>query len=112
MVIPESAMSDGCCISALAEIARDVPLMPPADKLGDYDLLRELGVDSLSLTPLEVRMAAAKKARESSAWAKGSSATLVADSKVDESSPAGDAGVSDLLKKKLPVKPVYLLQAS
>ncbi|CAL8080289.1 unnamed protein product [Prunus armeniaca] len=51
----------------------------------------KLGVDSSSLTPLEVRMAAAKTAKESSARAKGSFATLVADSKVDESSLAGDA---------------------
>ncbi|CAL2225946.1 unnamed protein product [Prunus armeniaca] len=42
-------------------------------------------------------MAVAKKARESSPQAKGSSATLVADSKVDKSSPAGDANVSILL---------------
>ncbi|CAL2226826.1 unnamed protein product [Prunus armeniaca] len=62
------------------------------------DKQSKLGVDSSSLTPLEVRMAAAKKARESSAREKGSSATLAADSKVDKSSPAGDVGVSDILK--------------
>lgn len=41
-------------------------------------------------------MAAAKKARESSAKA-GSFAMSVTDPKVHKSSPAGDAGVSDLL---------------
>ncbi|CAL8993091.1 unnamed protein product, partial [Prunus brigantina] len=56
------------------------------------------GVDSASLTSLEVRMAAAKRRRESSARAKGSSATSAADSKVDKSSPAKDAGASNLLK--------------
>ncbi|CAL2247869.1 unnamed protein product [Prunus armeniaca] len=56
------------------------------------------GVDSTSQIPLEVRLAEARKARESSARTKGPSATSVADPKVDKSSPAGDAGVSDLLK--------------
>ncbi|CAL2237147.1 unnamed protein product [Prunus armeniaca] len=48
--------------------------------------------------PLEVRLIEAKKARESFAWAKGSSATSAADPKVDKSTPAEDACVSDLLK--------------
>ncbi|CAL9004915.1 unnamed protein product [Prunus brigantina] len=56
------------------------------------------GVDSTSQIPLEVRLAEARKARESSARTKGSSVTSAADPKVDKSSPAGDAGVSDLLK--------------
>ncbi|CAL2229429.1 unnamed protein product [Prunus armeniaca] len=56
------------------------------------------GVDSSSPIPLEVRLTEAKKARESFAWAKGSSATSAADPKVDKSTPAEDAGVSDLLK--------------
>ncbi|XP_021829929.1 uncharacterized protein LOC110770152 [Prunus avium] len=56
------------------------------------------GVDSSPPIPLEVRLAEAKKAKESSARAKGSSATSAADPQVDKSSPAGDAGVSDLLK--------------
>ncbi|CAL8152774.1 unnamed protein product [Prunus armeniaca] len=56
------------------------------------------GVDSTSQIPLEVRLAEARKARESSAWTKGSSVTSATDPKVDKSSPAGDAGVSDLLK--------------
>ncbi|CAL8115589.1 unnamed protein product [Prunus armeniaca] len=56
------------------------------------------GVDSTSQIPLEVRLAEARKARESSARTKGSSATSATDPKVDKSSPAGDAGVSDLLK--------------
>ncbi|CAL2229957.1 unnamed protein product [Prunus armeniaca] len=54
------------------------------------------GVDSASLTSLEVRMTVVKKRRESSARAKGSSAK---DPKVDKPSPAKDAGVSNLLKK-------------
>ncbi|CAL2238978.1 unnamed protein product [Prunus armeniaca] len=48
------------------------------------------GVDSSLLTPLEVRMAAAKKERESST-------TLAVNPKVDKSGPTGDAGVSDLV---------------
>ncbi|CAL8160222.1 unnamed protein product [Prunus armeniaca] len=55
-------------------------------------------VDSSSPIPLEVRLTEAKKARESFAWAKGSSATSAADPKVDKSTLAEDAGVSDLLK--------------
>ncbi|CAL8091058.1 unnamed protein product [Prunus armeniaca] len=55
-------------------------------------------VDSSSSIPLEVRLTEAKKARESFAWAKGSSATSAADPNVDKSTPAEDAGVSDLLK--------------
>ncbi|CAL2247521.1 unnamed protein product [Prunus armeniaca] len=55
------------------------------------------GVDSVSLTPLEVRLAEDKKMRASSAQAKGSSVSAV-DPKVNKSSPAGDACVSDLLK--------------
>lgn len=50
------------------------------------------------LTPLEVRMTTAKKARESSALVKGSFATPATDLKVDKSSHAGDEGMSDLLK--------------
>ncbi|CAL2246525.1 unnamed protein product [Prunus armeniaca] len=56
------------------------------------------GVDSTSQIPLEVRLAEARKARESSARTKGSSVTSATDPKVDKSSPVGDAGVSDLLK--------------
>ncbi|CAL8169024.1 unnamed protein product [Prunus armeniaca] len=56
------------------------------------------GVDSTSQIPLEVRLAKARKARESSARTKGLSPTSAADPKVDKSSPAGDAGVSHLLK--------------
>ncbi|CAL9011792.1 unnamed protein product [Prunus brigantina] len=88
--------------------ARDVLLKPPADKFENYDLHCRIalvesravkcGVDSASLTSLEVRMTAAKETRESSPWAKGSSATLATDPKVDKSSPTGDEIVSDLLK--------------
>ncbi|CAL2229887.1 unnamed protein product [Prunus armeniaca] len=100
---------------------RDVPLKPLADEFGDRDLLRKVvrarssspverqrdadaplrikhGVDSLSPIPLEVRLAEASKAKESSTWAKGSSAMSGANLKVDKSSPVGDAGMSDLLK--------------
>ncbi|CAL2228388.1 unnamed protein product [Prunus armeniaca] len=56
------------------------------------------GVDSSLPIPLEVRLTEAKKARESFAWAKGSSATSAVDPKVDKSTLAEDAGVSDLLK--------------
>ncbi|CAL8160715.1 unnamed protein product [Prunus armeniaca] len=55
------------------------------------------GVDSASLTPLEERLAEAKKTRKSSARAKGSSASAV-DPKMNKSSPARDTYVSDLLK--------------
>ncbi|CAL9019534.1 unnamed protein product, partial [Prunus brigantina] len=56
------------------------------------------GVDSESFTSLEMRMAAAKETRESSPRAKGSFVTSVADPKVDKSSLARDAIVSNLLK--------------
>ncbi|CAL2278272.1 unnamed protein product [Prunus armeniaca] len=56
------------------------------------------GVDSSSPIPLEVRLTEAKKARESFAWAKGSSTTSAADLKVDKFTLAEDAGVSDVLK--------------
>ncbi|KAL6283864.1 hypothetical protein ACE6H2_014793 [Prunus campanulata] len=56
------------------------------------------GVDSTSLTSLQARLAEAKKMRESSARAKGSSSVSAVDPKVNKSSPAGDARVSDLLK--------------
>ncbi|CAL8082890.1 unnamed protein product [Prunus armeniaca] len=56
------------------------------------------GVDSSPQIPLEVRLAEARKARESSAQAKGSSATSAIDPKVDKSSPVGDASVSNMLK--------------
>ncbi|KAI5316642.1 hypothetical protein L3X38_036349 [Prunus dulcis] len=55
-------------------------------------------VDSALLTPLEVRMATAKKTRQSSVRAKGFFATSTVDPKVDKSSSARDAGVSDMLK--------------
>ncbi|CAL8167146.1 unnamed protein product [Prunus armeniaca] len=84
---------------------------PHADKLENHDSLPGIaralsrsaelvkrGVDSASLTSLKVRMAVAKKTREPSPWAKGSPATLAVDPKVEKSSPAGDAGVSDLPK--------------
>ncbi|CAL8087420.1 unnamed protein product [Prunus armeniaca] len=63
------------------------------------------GVVSLLLTPLEVRMAVAKNMGESSTWGKGSSATSAVDPKVDTSSPAGDVGVSDLLKMTFLLSP-------
>ncbi|CAL9025494.1 unnamed protein product [Prunus brigantina] len=56
------------------------------------------GVDSISLTPLEVRLAEAKKMRASSARAKGSSSASAVDPKANKSGPVGDAFVSDLLK--------------
>ncbi|CAL2265692.1 unnamed protein product [Prunus armeniaca] len=68
----------------------------------------KLGVDSTSLTSLEVRMAVNKKTRESSARANGSSTTFAADLKVDKSSFAQNAGVA--VEDELPVNPVYLLQ--
>ncbi|CAL8136501.1 unnamed protein product [Prunus armeniaca] len=55
-------------------------------------------VELIPCSPVQSRLAEARKARESSARAKGSSAMLVADPKMDKSSPAGDACVSDLLK--------------
>ncbi|CAL2247723.1 unnamed protein product [Prunus armeniaca] len=58
----------------------------------------ESSVELIPCSPVQSRLAEARKARESSARAKGSSAMLVADPKVDKSSPAGDACVSDLLK--------------
>ncbi|KAI5323419.1 hypothetical protein L3X38_032491 [Prunus dulcis] len=73
----------------------DVPLKPPVDKLGDRDMLRELGVDSALLTSLKVRMAADKKTKELFAKAEGSSTTLMADLQVDKSSLARDAGMSE-----------------
>ncbi|VVA31372.1 PREDICTED: probable E3 ubiquitin- [Prunus dulcis] len=95
---------------------RYVPFKPPVDKLRNHDLLREVvrlrtssaaerqrdaikhGVDSTSLTPSEVGMAVAKKARESFTEAKGSSAIPAADPKVDKSSHVRDVSESDLLK--------------
>ncbi|CAL8163990.1 unnamed protein product [Prunus armeniaca] len=56
------------------------------------------GVDSVSLNPLEMRLAKAKRMRESSARAKGSSPASAVDPKANKSSLAGDACVSDLLK--------------
>ncbi|CAL2269927.1 unnamed protein product [Prunus armeniaca] len=44
-------------------------------------------------------MAVAKKTREPSPWAKGSPATLAVDPKVEKSSPAGDAGVLEILRQ-------------
>ncbi|CAL2270491.1 unnamed protein product [Prunus armeniaca] len=97
------------------ERQRDVDIPPQSSsrlhrsKDGDrsgrsaYDPAIELwvvkrGVDSVSLTPLEMKLAEAKKMRESSARAKGSSSETAVGPKVDKSSPAGDACVSDLLK--------------
>ncbi|CAL8114443.1 unnamed protein product [Prunus armeniaca] len=56
------------------------------------------GVDSVSLTPLEMKLVEAKKMRESSARATGSSSATVVGPKMDKSDPAGDACVSNLLK--------------
>ncbi|CAL9017893.1 unnamed protein product, partial [Prunus brigantina] len=62
----------------------------PVERQSDADFpLRssvKRGVDSSPQIPLEVRLAEARKA------------SLAVDPKVDKSSPAGDAGVSDLLK--------------
>ncbi|CAL8153316.1 unnamed protein product [Prunus armeniaca] len=104
---------------------RDVPLKSLVDEFGDHDLLRESksgsrsgrsahpsnhhvsvaesravkrGVASSSPIPLEVRLVEARKSRKSFARAKGSSATSTADPKVEKSTSAGDAGLSDLLK--------------
>ncbi|KAI5335980.1 hypothetical protein L3X38_026114 [Prunus dulcis] len=55
-------------------------------------------VGSASLTALEVTFAAAKKAKELSGQVNCSFATSAADPKVNKSSPAGDVGMSDLLK--------------
>ncbi|CAL8990808.1 unnamed protein product, partial [Prunus brigantina] len=94
--------------------ARGVLPEPPADTLENHDMLHRSGrsahdpavepwavkhgVDSVSLTSLEMKLAEAKKMRESSARAKGSSSTTAVGPKVDKSSPTGDACVSDLLK--------------
>ncbi|CAL2265355.1 unnamed protein product [Prunus armeniaca] len=43
-------------------------------------------------------MAAAKKAKKSSARVKGSSEIRITNPKADKSNPTGDTGVSDLLK--------------
>ncbi|KAL6279526.1 hypothetical protein ACE6H2_016407 [Prunus campanulata] len=50
------------------------------------------GADLASLNPLEVRMAATKKGRESSTRVNGSSETQTASPKVHKSNSAGDAG--------------------
>ncbi|CAL8151499.1 unnamed protein product [Prunus armeniaca] len=63
------------------------------------------GVDSVSLTPLEMKLAEAKKMRESSARAKGSSSATAVGPKVDKSNSAGDACVSDLLKTNFLLNP-------
>ncbi|CAL2259752.1 unnamed protein product [Prunus armeniaca] len=102
---------------------RDVLLKSPTDKLKDHDMLREIvrarssspderqmgadvplrrvvkhGVDSTLLAHLEVRLAEAKKTRESSARAKGSYVMPTTNHKMGKFNPAGDAGVSDMLK--------------
>ncbi|CAL2277269.1 unnamed protein product [Prunus armeniaca] len=97
---------------------QDVPLNPPADKLGDRDLLhkmvhersssiverqRDVDIPLRSLGRLHQskdggEVGAVKKVRESSVRAKGSSTISAADPKMDKSSPEGDACVSDLLK--------------
>ncbi|CAL8083190.1 unnamed protein product [Prunus armeniaca] len=104
-----------CVRPSSAERQRDVDIPPQSSsrlhrsKDGDrsgrfaYDPAVEpwavkRGVDSVSLTPLEMKLAEAKKMRESSARAKGSSSATVVGPKVDKSNPAGDACVSDLLK--------------
>ncbi|CAL8086841.1 unnamed protein product [Prunus armeniaca] len=101
----------------------------PTYKLDNHDLLREIvracssstehqrdadislrtvksravkcGVDSVSLTPLEVRLAEAKKMRESSARAKGSSLASGVDPKANKSNLVRDACVFDLLKTNI-----------
>ncbi|CAL9024626.1 unnamed protein product, partial [Prunus brigantina] len=51
-----------------------------------------------SLTPLEVRLAGAKKARESSTRVKGSYVIPGSNPEVGKFNPVGDAGMSNLLK--------------
>ncbi|CAL8168204.1 unnamed protein product [Prunus armeniaca] len=101
---------------------KDVLLKLLADEFGDHDLLHELvhaqssslvkkqrgadaylqivkrGVASSSPIPLEARLVEARKARKSFAQAKGFFAMSRADLKVDKSTSAGAAGLSDLLK--------------
>ncbi|CAL2270979.1 unnamed protein product [Prunus armeniaca] len=100
---------------------RGILLEPLVDKLENHDLLREAtcaqsssakshrdaDIPPRSLSHLHgqkmeieagVRLAEAKKMRESSAWAKSSSSASVVDPKANKSSPVGDACVFDLLK--------------
>ncbi|CAL2254385.1 unnamed protein product [Prunus armeniaca] len=99
---------------------RDAPLKPLADELGDHGSSAHLsnrhdptvesrvvkrGVDSTLQIPLEVRLAEARKARESSARTKGSSTTSTADPK------AGDLGAfSSLSLEKQREATLHLLQ--
>ncbi|CAL8105097.1 unnamed protein product [Prunus armeniaca] len=94
---------------------------PPTDKLENHDLLREATCARSSSAKRQrdadipprsssrlhgqkmeieagVRLAEAKKMRESSAWAKSSSSASAVDPKANKSSPVGDACVFDLLK--------------
>ncbi|XP_016650509.1 PREDICTED: probable E3 ubiquitin-protein ligase HERC2 [Prunus mume] len=97
-----------CAQSSSAEHQRDADIPPRSSshlhqsKDGDqsgrsaYDPNVESravkrGVDSVSLTPLEVRLVEAKNMRKSFARAKGSSSASTVDTKANKSSPAGDA---------------------
>ncbi|CAL2276520.1 unnamed protein product [Prunus armeniaca] len=90
-----------------AECQRDVDIPPRSSsrlhRKSAHDPVVESqavkrGVDSVSLTHLEIRLAEAKRMRESYAQAKCSSPALAVDPKANKSSPAGDACVSDMLK--------------
>ncbi|CAL2276194.1 unnamed protein product [Prunus armeniaca] len=67
-------------------------------KLGGLLIRPTITIQLLSDEQSSVRMAGIKKARKSSARVKVSSTMPVADAKVDKSSPAEDAGMSDLLE--------------
>ncbi|CAL8174062.1 unnamed protein product [Prunus armeniaca] len=77
-----------------AECQRDVDIPP---RIVESQAVKR-GVDSVSLTPLEIRLAEAKRMRESYAQAKCSSPALAVDPKANKFSSAGDACVSDMLK--------------
>ena len=85
-----------------AERQRDADIPPRSSsrlhRSKDGDRNRKSAHDPESLTPLEMKLAEAKKMRESSARAKGSSSTSAVGPKVNKPSSVGDACVSDLLK--------------
>ncbi|XP_034227602.1 uncharacterized protein LOC117636985 [Prunus dulcis] len=85
-----------------AERQRDADIPPRSSsrlhRSKDEGRNRKSAHDPESLTPLEMKLAEAKKMRESSARAKGSSSTSAVGPKVNKPSSVGDACVSDLLK--------------
>ncbi|BBN70567.1 hypothetical protein Prudu_1504S000300, partial [Prunus dulcis] len=78
----------------------DIPLRSSSHlhRSKDRDRSGRSAHDLALLNPLAMRLAEAKKVRESSAWAKGSSSASAVGPKVNKSSSVRDACVSDLLK--------------